>query len=406
VYQEIVNDAIALAALAAIAVGRLPAFRTNRAGIALVASVLLVAAGAINLKGALGAIDLATIALLLSMMILVANLKFSGLFEAAADKVLRVARGPRSLLALIVAISGIFSALFLNDTMCLALTPLVCGLCLSAQVNPVPYLIGVATASNVGSTCSLIGNPQNMLIGLSSHIPFSRFFLRLAGPSVLGLGAVWLVIMLVFHKDFKKGVQLKPAQSRVRLYKPLLIKSSIAAIGLTLMLFLGVEPSLAAMAAAAFLLLTRRIKPERVFSEIDVSLLVFFSGLFVITSVIHKSGLFAWVSAQAFAYSGQSLGLFAVFSTLLSNIISNVPAVMLLSPLVGRFPDQETAWLMLALSSTLAGNLTLLGSVANLIVAEGAKAQGVKLGFWDYLKAGLPITAITLFIGVFWLLML
>jgi Na+/H+ antiporter NhaD/arsenite permease-like protein len=396
---EIASLSIAGLALAGIAVGRLPLLRTNRAGMALVAAIALVALGSLSQDEAFKAIDMDTIALLLSMMVLSAFLRFSGLFDLAADRILSAAQGPKSLLALIIAICGVFSAFFLNDTMCLVMSPLVAALCLQAKVNPLPYLIAVATSSNVGSMCTLIGNPQNMLIGASSGIPFSRFFLRLAPTAALGLAIVFGVIVLVFPSDFRPGLPISRPVGRVSIKKGILAKTLIAAALLVSLLFLGVRPSFAALASSAILLLTRRVKPERIFGEIDVSLLVFFSGLFVITRSIRDTSLFrSGVEAVLPLLMDRALP-FSLASALLSNLVSNVPAVMLLSPLAERFADPEKAWLLLAMSSTLAGNLTLLGSVANLIVAESAASRGVKLGFAAYLKAGLPITVLTLGVG-------
>jgi Na+/H+ antiporter NhaD/arsenite permease-like protein len=403
---EIASLTIAALALAGIAFGRIPPLRTNRAGIALAAAVALIAIGALSLDEAFRAIDLDTIALILAMMIVSAFLRFSGVFDLATAKLLRAARGPKSLLAIVILISGVFSAFFLNDTMCLVLSPLVIALCAQAGLPPLPYLIAVATSSNVGSMCTTIGNPQNMLIGSASGIGFLRFFLRLAPPAALGLIAVYFVILACFPKDFRQSNFLRPAPGPLSVNKWILIKTLLAAAVLVALLFAGLRPAFAALTSASILLLTRRVKPERVFGEIDVSLLIFFSGLFIITRSIREMDVFKLALDASLPYIGDKNLPFAAFSVLLSNLVSNVPAVMLLSPLVERFADRETAWLMLAMSSTLAGNLTLLGSVANLIVAESAKSRGIKLSFGAYLKAGLPITAISLCIGTAWLVML
>lgn len=398
--------AIAGIALAGIAIGRIPPLRTNRAGIALAAAVALVAIGALRLEEAFLAIDLGTIALLLAMMIVTAFLRFSGLFDLAANRILRAARGPKSLLALIIAVSGVLSAFFLNDTMCLVLTPLVIALCAQAGLAPLPYLIAVATSSNIGSMCTVIGNPQNMLIGASSGLGFLPFFLRLAPPAALSLAVDYFVIVACFPKDFRGVRFLPPRSSAPVLNTWIALKTLLAAALLVVLLFLGVKPAFASLAAASLLLLTRRVKPERIFGEIDLSLLVFFSGLFVITRAIRDTQAFRAFALAVIPAIGDRMIPFAAVSALLSNIVSNVPAVMLLSPLAEGFADRDAAWLVLAMSSTLAGNLTLLGSVANLIVAESAKSRGVRLSFAAYLKVGLPVTAISLCIGTAWLAVL
>lgn len=407
--KEIFTDSLIVLALAGIAIGRLPRLRMNRATIALFFAVLLVASGSIGLEEAAAAIDLGTICLLFAMMVIIANLRLSGFFSAASARVIAAARGPRELLALIVAASGFLAALFLNDTVCIMLTPLVVEVALRARRDPLPYLVGVATAANVGSCATIIGNPQNMLIGSASGISFSSFFLRLAPPSILGLAIVWAFIVIAFPAEFRGRAPIERVHDGGgRIYKPLLYKSLAASALMLGLLFAGVAAPLAGLIGAAILVFTRRVAPERIFAELDFSILVFFSGLFVITRTIEGTGAFAWCVAKAspLLSSGQGpagLAAFSGLTTLFSNLISNVPTVMLFKPFVALFPDSQRAWLVLAMASTYAGNLTLLGSVANLIVAEGAKGRGVNLSFGAYLKAGLPITVATIALGTLWL---
>ncbi len=396
-------------ALLGIAAGRLPFLRMNRASMALAFASLLVAAGSIGLKDALSAIDLGTIVLLLAMMLLVANLRIAGFFTWAGARILGVARSPRSLLCLVILASGILSALFLNDTICLMLTPLVAELAIRSRRNALPYLIALAVAANVGSCATIIGNPQNMLIGASSGIGFGAFFLRLAPPSILGLGATYLAVVLAFPKEFARGEALEIAPASGGQVDLRLAAKSLAAAALMIVLLLsGVPAPLAASIAAALLLFTRRIAPERVFAEVDFSLLIFFSGLFVITAAIGKTGAFsallAYLGPHLAGGGGASYASLAGATVLLSNLVSNVPTVMLLSPVIPAFADGQKAWLFLALASTYAGNLSLLGSVANLIVAEGARPRGIRINFLSYLKVGLPVTLFTVVAGSLWLL--
>lgn len=430
--KEVLVDLVILVALVGIAAGRLPRLRMNRASMALGFAALLVALGAIGIEEALAAVDVGTIVLLLAMMLLVANLRIAGFFTAAGAALLGAARGPKSLLGLVVLASGFLSALFLNDTICLMLTPLVAELCLRARRDPLPYLVGLATAANVGSAATIIGNPQNMLIGASSGIEFGRFLLALAPPSVIGLGIVWLITVAAFPKEFGRGSAPWPAGAAGAASVPggldrrLAAKSLFAAGLMLVLLLLRVPPALAALVAAALLLFTRRIDPARVFAEVDFGLLVFFGGLFIITEAIARTGLFGAAmgavlpllggdatagggGAGALAGTstgGASLALFSGVTLVASNLVSNVPAVMLFRPLVPGFPEPERAWLLLALASTYAGNLTLLGSVANLIVAEGAKPLGIKLSFGAYLRVGLPVTLVTTILGTAWLVLI
>jgi len=395
--------------MAGIALGRLPFLRMNRASIALVSAALLIAFGAIGLEQAAAAIDLGTIVLLLAMMLVVANLRISGFFTAAGARILSAARGPRQLLALVVFASGFLSALFLNDTICLMLTPLVAELALRSRRDPLPYLLGLATSANVGSCATIVGNPQNMLIGASSRIPFGVFLARLGPPSLIGLLVCWAAVVIAFPAEFRRGRALLPAPASAgTIDRRLMVKSLAAALIMLVLLLLKIPPALAALIASATLLVTRRIAPERVFAEVDFTLLVFFASLFVVTAAIGATPIFKSTLEKATPLlergGAWSLASLSGFTVLSSNLVSNVPTVMLLRPLVEGLRDRETAWLLLAMASTYAGNLTLLGSVANLIVAEGARLHGTRVSFAAYLRVGIPVTLVTTLIGGAWLL--
>jgi Na+/H+ antiporter NhaD/arsenite permease-like protein len=395
--------AIIVITLFGVAVGRYPWLRMNRATIALVGATALAAIGAISLEQAYAAIDLNTLLLLFAMMIINVNLRLAGFFRLVSGWVARWARSPRKLLALIIVASGVLSALFLNDTIVLVFTPLVLELTTALRRNPLPYLVGLVTAANIGSTATITGNPQNMLIGLSSGIPYAEFTAYLAPVAVAGLAVAWLVIVLVYRGEFGGAPFAQATPLTARRYRPLLRKSLLATALMLAAFVLGAPIPLAALAAAALLLTTRRLKPQRVFQEIDWSLLVFFAGLFVVTGAIESTGLTERLFAVAEPIAQRGVAALTAVSVVLSNLVSNVPAVLLFRPLIPHFPDPPRAWLTLAAATTLAGNLTLLGSVANLIVAETARQRGVALGFVEYLKAGVPITLLTLVLAVVWL---
>jgi len=395
--------ALATVTLVGVAVGRYPALKMNRATIALVGAVLFIAFGLMPLEAAYRAVDWNTILLLFGMMILNVNLRIAGFFHLVNSHVIRFARTPRRLLALIVFVSGVLSAIFLNDTIVLVFTPLVLDLAFSLKRNPLPYLVGLVTAANIGSVATITGNPQNMLVGISSGISFVDFTRALGPIAVLGLAVDWAVVVLVYRREFRaerfaETLELPPQQ-----YRPLLRKSMVATGLMLVALVCGAPVPLAAAAAAALLLVTRRLEPEKVFQEIDWSLLVFFSGLFVVTGAIEHSGLSARLFGLLRPYADAGAGSLTVVSLILSNIVSNVPAVMLFRPVVPGLADPHQAWLTLAMATTLAGNLTLLGSVANLIVAETARRRGVHLGFVEYLKAGTPVAILTILLGVAWI---
>jgi len=424
--KEILSDILILAGMAAIAAGRVPGLRMNRAAIALAAAAGLIVVGAIPLGDALATIDMGTIVLLLSMMVLVAAIRLSGLFDLVAARLSGLAGYPKLFLAAIVVAAGVLSALFLNDTMCLVLGPVVAETSLRARRNPVPYLVATATAANVGSAATIIGNPQNMLIGARSGIPFAEFVARIGPPALIGLAVCWAVIVLVFPGEFRnsrrnkdlgrdqdsESVAERQAEARVmsaglmgavKLDKALAVKCAVASAAMLAGFLAGVPVVIAALVPAAFMLASTRVESEKLFAGVDFNLLVFFAGLFVMTDATSRTAAFAWLERTMLSGAAASPWAFSAATTAVSNVISNVPAVMVLSSLAAGAVDPASSWLILAMSSTFAGNLTLLGSVANLIVAEGAASRGARLGFIDYLKAGLPITILTLALGTAWL---
>ncbi len=395
---------IVILTLLGVAVGRYPRLRMNRATIALVGATLLIAAGALSLEQAYAALDMNTLVLLFAMMVINVNLRLAGFFRLVGSQVMRLAGTPRQLLALIIVSSGVLSALFLNDTIVLMFTPLVLDIVLALRRNPIPYLIGLVTAANIGSAATIVGNPQNMIIGVSSGIPFTTFTAWLAPISLAGLVVAWGVIVLVYRQEFAVvGFPDDAALPREAIYRPLLQKSMLATALMLAAFWVGAPIPMAALAAAAALLVTRRIKPQRVFDEVDFTLLVFFAGLFMVTGAIEHSGLSEQLFAVGRPLVGQGVAALSAVAVVLSNLVSNVPAVLLFRPLIGQLADQRAAWLTLAMATTFAGNLTLLGSVANLIVAEVARSRNVELSFTEYLKAGVPITLISLALGVAWL---
>jgi Na+/H+ antiporter NhaD/arsenite permease-like protein len=383
-------------------VGRLPGLRIDRTGAAIIGAGLMLAIGVMTVDEAWQAIHHDTILLLFGMMIVIANLRRSGFFSLAAQAIVKRAHHPLTLLSAIVAATAVLSAMFVNDTMCLVMTPLVLEITLTLGRNPLPYLIGVAVASNAGSVATITGNPQNMMIGSYSGIPYAEFFLRLAPIAAAGSVIAILLIVLVYRNEFRSTAPLAVPTRPAPVDRMLLIKSLTASAALFAAFFLGVPVAKAAMVAGALLLITRRIHPEEIYAQIDWSLLVMFSGLFVVLEGVEKTSLDEQFLQLAASLRLQSAGMLSLLAAILSNLISNVPAVMVLKPVVQRLPDAASGWLVLAMSSTLAGNLTLLGSVANLIVVEQARER-VEISFWEYTRVGFPLTVLTIAFGVWWL---
>jgi Na+/H+ antiporter NhaD/arsenite permease-like protein len=394
---------IFLATYLVVAWGRLPGLHVDRTGAALIGASLMVACGVLTLNEAYKGIDLDTLVLLLGMMIVVAYLRLSGFFALANSWVLRHTHQPLVVMIAVVFVSGFFSAFLVNDAICLVMTPLVLDLVSSLRRNPVPYVLAIAMSSNIGSTATITGNPQNILIGSFSHIPYVRFAAALAPIASIGLVITVVLIFLFFRSEFH-GNHFNPPEQPVRYSKPVAIKSAVVTLCMIVFFFLGEPPAKVAIAAGAFLLITRRAKPQKIYREIDFPLLLLFAGLFVVVTGIEKTVFTPEVLTYAKQFHLERVPVISGISAVLSNVVSNVPAVLVLKPFVLQLKEhQERAWLALAMSSTLAGNFTILGSVANLIVVERARQKGIEINFWDYFKVGAPLTVITLAIGILFL---
>jgi Na+/H+ antiporter NhaD/arsenite permease-like protein len=392
---------IFVATYAVVAVGRVPGLRIDRAGAAFLGAGLMVACGAIGLDAAYRAIDFNTIALLLGMMIVVANLRLAGFFELVTGFVVGRARHPLLLLLAVVGVTGGLSAFLVNDTICLVLTPLVLLVVLRLRRNPVPYLIAVALAANIGGAATLTGTPQNMIIGGLSGVSYRAFSTALAPVSVIGLLLTVLLIAVLWRREFLAGGRLAgEALLPARVDRGLLGKTVLVLLGVVAAFFTGVPPAEAALLGGGVLLVSRRVKVARIYREIDWTLLLMFAGLFVVVAGLEHAVLTA-ERVRALSVLPLERGwVLALVTAVLSNIVSNVPAVLVLKPFVAALADPARAWLVVAMAATLAGNFSVVGSVANLIVVQRAQAQGVAIGFWTYFIVGAPLTVLTIAVGL------
>jgi Na+/H+ antiporter NhaD/arsenite permease-like protein len=386
-----------------LAVGHLPPFRVDRTGVAIIGAALMVVAGVIPWDQAVAAVDVHTLALLFGMMIVTAYLRLSGFFSLVTVWTVRLAHTPLALLAALVCVSGILSALFVNDVVCLVLAPLVIELTRQLELPPRPYLVALATASNVGSVATLTGNPQNMLVGSFSGISYRAFLLREGPVALVGLALVFTAVWLFYRRGLPRTFGGRGLDERFPVHYPLMVKTSSVVLVMLVAFLAGVPIALVALAGAAYTLLTRRVKPEKVYREINWPLLVLFTGLFVVIGGLEAAGLtdrlFRWAQVMNLQHPIVLIGITA----LVSNLVSNVPAVLLLKSLIPSFAEPGRAWLLVAMAATLAGNLTIVGSVANLIVVEAARAARIEIGFLEYCRVGVPLSIATLLVG--WLLL-
>jgi len=385
------------------ALGKFPGMKVDRPGAAIIGAVLMVAFRIVGGPEALASIDFGTIVLLFSMMVIAANLRFAGFFDGLTEWVITRLH-PHHLLPTVIFASGLLSAFLVNDIVCLVMTPLVVNMTRRLGLAPMPYVIAVATASNIGSTASITGNPQNMLIGSLSGIPYVDFIAHLGPIALAGLFVNWAVLHRMFVRGPADRVEVAAVLSAPEFQHERVRKKPVVVLTIVLAGFLaGVPSAMMAAVGAALLLITRTVDPRAIYDEVDWGLLVFFVGLFIIVGGAERAGLVRTLLEPIARWNLHRLPVFVTATAVLSNIVSNVPAVMLLRTFVPSFPDAHTGWLALAMASTLAGNLTITGSVANIIVVERALAEGVRVGFRDYLRVGVPLTLATVILGSLWL---
>jgi Na+/H+ antiporter NhaD/arsenite permease-like protein len=384
------------------ALGKFPWMKIDRPGAAIIGAVLMVAFRILTAGEALAAIDLGTIVLLFSMMLIVANLRLGGFFDWITEAVVGRLH-PKHLLPVVVFTSGLLSAFLVNDIVCLVMTPFVLHLSRRLDLRPVPYLLAIALASNVGSTATITGNPQNMLIGSVSGIPYLRFLIDLAPVALVGLVMTWGLLHWLCLRGVGDRVPAEIAAAAAAVPRARLRLKPVVVLLVVLGGFMaGAPAALTAAVGAALLLVTRTVEPRQVYDEVDWGLLVFFIGLFIIVGGAERAGLTRALLGPVVAWDLHRLAVFVPATAVLSNLVSNVPAVMLLKSLVPGFPNAQAGWIALAMASTLAGNLTITGSVANIIVVEGAAAGGVRIGFREYTRVGVPVTIATLAFGTAW----
>jgi len=381
--------------------GKFPGMKIARPGAAIIGAVVMVALGVVTAREAVGTIDFATIVLLFSMMIIAGNLRLAGFFDWITGWIIERLH-PHHLLPTVVLTCGVLSAFLVNDIVCLVMTPMVVQMARRLGVPPVLYVVAVATASNIGSVATITGNPQNMLIGSLSGISYISFLAHLAPVAVAGLAVNWALVHWLYLRGPVDHVLVSAAAGAVE-GAALRAKPAVVLVLVLAGFLAGVPAALVAALGAALLLVTRTMDPKRVYGEVDWGLLVFFVGLFVIVAGADRAGLTAALLRPIDAWNLHRLAIFVPATAVLSNVVSNVPAVMLLRTIVPGFPDPHSGWLALAMSSTLAGNLTITGSVANIIVVERAASEGVDVSFGEYFRVGLPLTVVTLAIGAAWL---
>jgi len=383
--------------------GGLPLLQLDRTGVALLGAIAIVAIGDLTPEQAAESIHLPTLLLLFSFMVISAQMRLGGFYAWVTRHIAALPAGPPLLLAAVIGVVAVLSAVFSNDVVCLAVAPVLADACLRRGLDPVPFLLGLACAANIGSAATLIGNPQNMLIGEVLKLPFGGYFLEAIVPVAAGLVALWLLLVWQSRGRWKGAAatvsQPPAAETPLDLWQTAKgLAVAVALIGV--FLFTNLPRDVAALTGAGLLLMSRKLHSTDMLGQVDWELLILFIGLFVVNHALEHTGVTAQAIA-ALAAQGMPLSepgwLFAA-ALLLSNVVSNVPAVMLLLPAA----TEPFSGPLLALVSTLAGNLLIVGSIANIIVVDAARRQGIVIDWKRHLRTGLPVTTATLAITAAW----
>ena len=407
--QEILAIAIFSFTYVLISGRRLKILPLNRPAAAVLGAVLMVVTGVLTPEQVYRSVDYDTLVLLLGMMLISAYLFLAGFFDGAADGILKLARTPQRLLLYLVLTSGILSAMLVNDTICLMLTPLVVAVMVRGRLPLVPYLLALAMSANIGSVATLVGNPQNMIIGHLSQIPFLRFSRSLLPVAAVGLAIQYAILRVGFRQVLRQAI-IQPQTTSPRPIDRRLLKLTFGTLALVFAGFIaGYNLAWTALGGAALLMVLARRDTHEVLKLVDWHLLVFFAALFAVVEGFNRTGLpdrtFHAIQGVWGASALSQACNFAWFSVVGSNLFSNVPFVLVAGKWIGNFANPELIWKVMAMATTLAGNLTILGSVANMIVVESARGHA-EVGFWDYAKFGIPVTLLTTVAGMILLWML
>jgi Na+/H+ antiporter NhaD/arsenite permease-like protein len=394
--------------------GGLPGLRLGRSGVALLGAIAIVGLREMTPEEAAQAIHLPTILLLFSFMVISAQMRLGGFYSAVTRRMVAMPLGAVGLLGVVIWVSAVLSAVFSNDIVCLAVAPVLAEACLRRRLNPVPFLLALACASNIGSAATLIGNPQNMMIGEVLRLDFGAYLRDAVVPVAISLVALWALLAWPARRGL---VQVDPEASSLAAVRALneremlpfngwqTFKGLAVAVGLVgVFLFTTWPRDVSALVAAGLLLLSQRFHSSKMMALVDWELLILFIGLFVVNHALQDTGLTAQALAALAAQGlvlAETATLFAT-TVVLSNLVGNVPAVMLLLPAADAAPAAHFG-LTLALVSTLAGNLLIVGSIANIIVVDAARKCGIVISWKQHLVVGMPVTLVSLAVVWAWL---
>ena len=389
-----------------IAVGGLPGFVLDRTGIAFLGALAMLVSGSLLPSDALNSIHFPTIFLLFGLMMISAQFRLGGFYTFIADRIAASAASPQKFLFILMITSAGLSALLANDIVCLAFTPIIAAALIRKKRNPVPFLLGIAISANIGSAATIIGNPQNMFIGQTGDLGFGPFMLWCLPPVIVSLFASYWILCRIYRASFSRplGSQYDAHHEPFLPFNRWQSAKGLIVLAVSLALFFTPVPrELTVMVAAGLLLCSRTTKTAELMSLVDWQLIVFFCGLFIVIRGFTVTGMPEQIMSVLSSHhvSLSQPYILSGISMLLSNLVSNVPAAMLLAPHIAA-GDTKT-WYILALSSTFAGNLITIGSIANLITFQIAKKSGIEISFFEHAKAGVPVTLASMAVLCLWI---
>ncbi|MGQ3675136.1 SLC13 family permease [Xanthobacter sp. TB0139] len=393
--------------------GKLPGFKVDRTGAAVVGALAMMAVGSITSKQAWESIDYQSVGMLFGLMVVSAAFGVSGFYAWTAQRVATLPVNSPTLLGVLVIVAGVLSALLTNDVVVVAMVPLLVSLTLARGLNPVPFLLAFCFAANAGSVGTLIGSPQNMIAAQGLGLSFTGFMQVALVPAILSLPIVWGLVAFMY-----RGRWTLPASSGAGnptpAYAPVLdkvetVKAAVVTVVVVVAFIFSDWPrDLIALTAAGVLLINRQISSADMLKQVDGNLLLLIMGLFVVNAALAATGLPQELLNDMRAWGvslDQPIALFLV-SGVLSNVVGNNPAVMLLVPFLQPGENADALGAAIALGTGFSSNLIVFGSLAGIIVVEQAKACGIKISFGEFARAGVPVTLACMAMAMVWIIMM
>jgi Na+/H+ antiporter NhaD/arsenite permease-like protein len=382
----------------AIAIGRVPGLKLNRPGIALLGAIAMMIFGGVTTVNAVSYINWPTIFLLFGFFVISAQLRLSGFYDIIALHLADQLKHPARFLLILMLVAGGLSAFLNNDVVCFVFAPITAVALSRQQINPLPFLIALAIASNLGAAATIIGNPQNLMIGEVAHLSFGGYLLWSITPVIFAMGAAYGIIWIMSRKNLS-AVSPVQTQRLPQTYPSNKIHTIKGIIILAIVIGLFFSPlpkEIIALAAAGIHLASAKFRTEDLLGLVDWPILVLFMGLFVIAGAFQSTGCgdkaVHWLAQDGFNLNAPVT--LTLTTAALSNLIGNSAAVMLLLKVTAI--THPSGPYLLALSNSFGGNLIIIGAVSNLIVVQQARELDIKIGFWDFARLGIPVTLIAL----------